>query len=251
MSIRIGTLSEARATRSPFMLEGNLLSHKGTLMGGAQQGPNSPNAYLIEQEPHQVLPVHFHAYGQFQVAVRGSGTLGSHMLAPLSVHYAGQRAAYGPIVPGADGLWYMTLRPRTETGAFFMPQSMALRSRAIPAVHAMSKPMLVRGRDGDCFGADAGISPVLEPQDSGLGAWLLRIAPGESLHAPAHRSSGGRFHIVVGGQVVLAGRQLGWLSTVWSDPGDETLECQAAPGGAEVLALQFPADACLHPPPTV
>ena len=245
MTIRIGTLDDARASRIPYMLDGSLLSHKSTLMG-AEPGSAVPNAFLIEQEPNRALPVHFHGYGQFQIVVKGGGVMGKTPLSPVTVHYAGQRTAYGPIVPGSDGLWYMTLRPRTDLGAYFMPESRHLRSREIPTVHAISQPVAVAGPGAGSATVSETIE-VIAPRASGLATWLLKVRPGESLPAPACPASGGRFHVVVGVAILHAGRQLGWLSTLWTDPHDADPTWHAGPDGATALVLQFPADACRFP----
>ena len=49
--------------------------------------------------------------------MRGSGSLGPHPLAALTVHYAGAYSGYGPLVSGSDGLAYFTLRSVFETGS--------------------------------------------------------------------------------------------------------------------------------------
>jgi hypothetical protein len=249
----VGTLEDARPSRFSFELtSGELLSHKSTLIGSKQADADLPNAFLIEQQPGMTLPVHFHGAGQFQVAVHGSGTIGKQPLLPVTVHYAGQRTAYGPITAGADGLWYMTLRPIMSPYAFFMPESRALRSSEIPVVHALSKHVATAGPHVGGIAADAEPAvTLLPPSPSGLAAWLVRLAPDSVLRAPVHPGGSGRFHVVVGGDVAHDQRQLGWLATIWSAPGDTDPPVRAGAGGAEMLVLQFPGDACKHPAPQV
>jgi len=100
---QIGTLFDAARRKKPYYLGGHLLANKSVLIGDTQANDFAPNAFLVEQEAHQALPPHFHGYGQFQIVVAGGGMLGTHVLRPLMVHYAGQRTPYGPIRPGPTG----------------------------------------------------------------------------------------------------------------------------------------------------
>jgi len=247
----LGTLQDAALRRTSYHLDGELLSHKSVLIGADQPDPSTPNAFLVEQAPHRDLPPHFHGYGQFQVVVAGEGRLGGHDLRPLSVHYAGQRTTYGPIRPGAAGLSYLTLRPRTEGAAFFMPQSRHLRDASIPRYEEFSDVQEFAGAAGQVAATEAQAVPMLPPTPAALAAWLLRIPRGGSAVAPQLPGGSGRFHVVVGGALALGQGSAGWLTILWTDP-DEPLELKAGDAGAEVLVLQFPGDACKHalPPAT-
>src|SRR5678816_3651970 len=78
--------------------------------GGSGDAELSPTVFLVEQAPNVSLRTHFHRQNQFQIFVRGSGTIGRHPLGPLMVHYAGAYSGYGPLVAGPEGLAYFTLR---------------------------------------------------------------------------------------------------------------------------------------------
>ena len=250
--ICFGTLTEAAHTRLPFHLDGKLLSHKSHLIVAPDNDPASPNAFLIEQEPGAFLGVHFHGNAQFQVVVAGDGTLGPHALRPVTVHYAGQRTAYGPILPGPQGLWYLTLRPRYEAGAYFMPQSRDLRDPAIKRREVFGAPLETAGRDGvaNC-GPVTTLDAVIVPQGDGLAAWIMRLPAGMAGQAPATPASSGRYHVVLGGSFEHAGHSLGWLSTVWADAEESGLAVRAGASGLELLILEFPADATAHALPGV
>jgi hypothetical protein len=69
------------------------------------------------------LRVHYHLHDQFQLVVRGSGRLGVHDLSIGSLHYADALTPYGPILTGADGLSYLTLRGHSDVGIHYMPES--------------------------------------------------------------------------------------------------------------------------------
>ena len=62
------------------------------------------------------------------------------------------------------------------------------------------------------------VATLLPESGDGLAAWLMRLAPHGRTTAPALPSGSGRFHVVVGGNIVGAGRNLNWVSLIWSDP---------------------------------
>ncbi len=249
--IHTGTLADAAHRKTPYFIEGRLLSHKSVLIGPEAPDDEGPNAFLIEQQPHMVLPPHFHGYGQFQIVVAGSGMLGTHLLSPLMIHYAGQRTPYGPIRPGPQGLSYMTVRPRTERGsAYFMPQSRHLRDpQVIPRYEKYSECTGIAGNMQPIAFTQTVTEELLPLMPNGLAAWLIRIPAKTQGESPALSGGGGRFHIVVGGSVAKEETELTWLSTIWADPDEMPQVLQAGPNGAEVLVLQFPHDACQHPLP--
>lgn len=82
-----------------------------------------PQAYLVAHG-REVAPLrtHFHRVDQFQLVDRGAGRLGREAVTAGSVHYADGWTPYGPLGPEAvEGLGYVTLRARAETGLYAMP----------------------------------------------------------------------------------------------------------------------------------
>ncbi len=241
----MGTLRDAAQRRTSYFLDGALLSYKSVLIGATRPDPTTPSAFLVEQSPNRELPPHFHGYGQFQVVVAGSGRLGSRELTPLCVHYAGQRTPYGPIRAGVAGLSYLTLRPKTEGSAFFMPQSRNLRDPTIQRDEIFSDVQSLRTVTERIFATEVQTVSVLQPTSNGLAAWLIRLPPLASAAAPILPNGSGRFHVVVGGALARTEGIAGWLTTLWTEP-QESLVLRASDIGAEVLVLQFPGDACKH-----
>jgi hypothetical protein len=45
----------------------------------------APQAFLVEQDPGTVIEPHFHLENEFQVMVGGSGSLGRHVVEPVSL----------------------------------------------------------------------------------------------------------------------------------------------------------------------
>ncbi len=216
--IRTGTVEAAQANRRYLNLANGTGYWRTDLIVSDAAAPGwTPQAFLVEQDPDSVILPHFHQENEFQVVVAGGGTLGRNSAPPVSVHYAGRHTGYGPITSGPTGLWYLSLRAKTDPGALFLPES---RSRLDPAV---KKRHLFAHADA-----------LFEPQIDGLAAWMLSVAPGAPLAAPAGR--GPRYYLVVDGELQIDGAALPKFAVAFAD---EVLWATSHTG-ATVLVLQFP-----------
>jgi hypothetical protein len=209
----------------------HLISHPG---GRADQ----PHAFLTTQSPGSTFRAHFHFNRQFQVAVRGSGLLGRHPLGLVTVHYAAAETGYGPIVAGDGGLSYFTLRQVFERGAQYLPdnapsmhQGLRRRQKTSPVID------LHDAVDGVGEAATTEIFPL---DETGLGAWLIRVGPGVMVDAPLASADRDRYHVIVGGSVRTGEDELPELSVVWVGRGEPSPRMIAGPQGGHVLVLQFP-----------
>lgn len=239
--IHVGTLSEAGPTHETFPLL-NGVAHRHTLIRGAETGRPSPHVFLIEQTPGSEVRAHFHHNAEFQVMVAGAGRLGRHPVAPLLVHYAGQQTGYGPIVAGDRGLSYVTLRPVTEFGAWFLPEAAKMVDRTIPkgqttGQHQEPAGAALPGQD------HVSVDAILPPIVSGLAAWRVRVPPRAMTAPPSHPGGAGRFYLVTAGTLQYGDRTLEGLASVWIGKDDVDPPLHAGRDGLEVLVLQFPADA--------
>lgn len=72
-----------------------------------------------------MLP-HFHPCDQFQLVVGGSGRIGAHAVQPYAVHYARRDTGYGPVVAGAEGLSYLSIRAAASWDTHYLPEARAL-----------------------------------------------------------------------------------------------------------------------------
>ena len=200
-----------------------------------------PQAFLVEQSANWTLPTHFHQEHQFQVFVGGGGSIGNNPIERLAVHYASPHTGYGPLISGDEGISYLTLRAVGDTGAWYLPEqreNLLLRIKK-QQVHAMPESYV----SADQLKAlDAPLRQTLiEPQDSGLAAWLLRLPAQGSAAAPGQaEAGGGRFYVVTQGSLLNAGEEMSALATVFVSSG-ETMQLHAGRDGLEVLVLQFPA----------
>lgn len=193
-----------------------------------------PMAFLVEQDPGSTASAHYHRTDQFQVVVGGEGTLGTHDVRPVTVHFTGAHTAYGPIRASDSGVTYFTLRNGFDPGARFM----ALRENRI-ALRAVSGRRHREAVAGPLLPADERATAILGPEPDGMGAWRYRLNAKEQMKGPDPERGAGQYWLVVSGELA-APSSLGPLSCVFVQPDEAAFSCTAGPQGAEVIAMQFP-----------
>jgi hypothetical protein len=195
-----------------------------------------PMAFLVEQDPGSTAQSHYHRQDQFQVVVGGHGTLGTHEVKPLTVHFTGAYTAYGPIRADAvEGVHYFTLRNGFDPGARFMtmPENRAaLRSQA-GRRHREAVAGPLPAAAGSC-------ETVLGPEADGMGAWRFKVAPGHTVTGPDPAGGRGQYWLVVSGGMLLDGAAMPPRSCCFVYPDDAPFTALAGPEGLDVLAMQFP-----------
>jgi len=82
---------------------------------------------------------------------------------------------------------------------------------------------------------------LIEREEDGMAAWLLRLAPGAAAAIPDPGDGGGQYHVVVGGSLVRDGAELPELSCLFATADEPPYEARAGEAGLEMLVLQFPA----------
>ena len=207
--------------------------------GEADPPPDAvfPMAFLVEQDPGEVANAHFHQADQFQVVVAGAGTLGTHAVRPVTVHFAGAFTAYGPIHAGPEGLTYFTLRNGFDPGARYMMRD--ANRVALRAVAGRRHREAVAGP----LGAGGDTTVLLGPEPDGMAAWRHRVAPGEAMCGPPPDGGHGQYWLVVDGSVWRDGEALGPLSCAFVYPDDPPFVATGGAAGATLLATQFPRQA--------
>jgi len=202
-------------------------------------GGHEPQAFVVEQSAGALVHPHFHHVDQFQVAIDGSGMLGRHALAPLTVHFAGAHTGYGPIRPGPGGLKYLTTRARADsTGAQFLPAARE-RMQDRPRRNRFAGPAAVSDAAALAARREVKLEPIMAEAD-GLGAWLLRLPPGASARLPDPAEGDGATLWVAAGALVLAGARRERWTALFVGPDEPAPDVVAADGGAELLILRFP-----------
>lgn len=195
-----------------------------------------PMAFLVEQDPGCVAPSHFHQADQFQVVLAGEGRLGTHDLAPVTVHYTSKYSPYGPLVAGEAGLHYFTLRNGWDPGARYMKEERALL-RTIPGRRhreAVAPPMATVGHGAPVC------ESCLPPSDDGLAALRYVLPAGARATGPDPAGGNGQYWVVIGGSLLHEGDELPARTCVFLSPDETALTAVAGSRGLDILALQFP-----------
>jgi hypothetical protein len=191
-----------------------------------------PVAFMVEEDSHATLGMHFHHANQFQLFVSGGGHLGQQTIAPFSVHYADAFTAYGPIRAGDEGLAYLTLRNGWDTGPRYMPE---LREEMRNGGGPGYQTRLTAIPNGKAQAQD-----IFKPADDGLAGWTYRIAPGASLTLPDPARGGGQYLIIREGAIIADELEMGRLSCAFIAPNDAQQSVTALNDGADIIVLQFP-----------
>ena len=234
--IAIGTEAHSKTRRRAIPVS-DVTFYKGEWMEAGEDAWLSPTVFLAEQPPHYTLQTHFHRQNQFQLVVEGSATLGRHALGPVTVHYAGAYTGYGPLVAGAEGIKYFTIRPVFDTGLIAATEAREKMVRG-PKRHAqvtLGEPWseqalcaLSAPEDGFAIAAD-----------QGLAVRHVRLPPDHSLALDHVAQSTSLFAFVLSGTGLVAGQTLGRWESVFATQ-DERLTLVAGPRGAEIAVLHVP-----------
>lgn len=199
-----------------------------------------PQAFLVEQSAGAVVHPHFHFVDQFQVVVDGDGKLGSHPVRPVTVHFAAGHTGYGPILPGAQGLKYFTLRASAdETGAQYLPANRHKMLR-LPKKYLLLDPVDVQHNDQLRTLSGVKTHDVYADQ-TGLKVQSLCAGPSQAIQVKADPASPGVTVIVLAGQARQADKSLDRWSCAFVGPTDEGLTFQSdLQQGFQLLVLQYP-----------
>lgn len=215
-------VKEGKAWRTDFIKHGGV--------------DGAPHAFLAERMPKGVIRPHFHIVDQFQVIVSGGGVLGKHELAIHAVHFSRAHTAYGPIVGGAEGVGFLTLRAHKDPGAQWLPEfkdELAKATERRPW-QATELPKF------EASGA-VGIHQFAEIRDErGLGAWSLKLAPNAKTAAPDPAKTDGQYLVITKGSLMYQGKEHKAITICFVKPDEKAFELAAGPEGLEALVLNFP-----------
>lgn len=232
--IVIGTASHAEKRRRKIDVDG-IEFYKGEWLETDQDPMLSPTMFLVEQPPNTVLDTHYHGENQFQLFVKGGGSLGRDAIGPVTVHYAGAFTGYGPLKSGEDGIFYFTIRSVFETGRMIGAAQMVRG----PKRHFATKPLPPMQADElKSLTATESID-LIEMQPDGIAARALRIPAGAATPGLDPATGGGQFYIVVGGEMLHGDQKLGRWESVFYSSDEATPELRAGPDGLEVICLQL------------
>lgn len=215
-----------------------------------QKGEGMPQFGLVEQpEPGSSLMAHYHGSDQFQLFLDGSGSVGKHNVAPISVHYTNRYTAYGPIVAGAQGVNYYVFRPsfdKLNTGCYLhkpefkeFAKSYTGKRRTLLANVAEIEVESLRDANTACI--TELFSVPTEEVDGGTLCQSFVLGPERSIVAASPSGGGGQLFFVLRGAIKCDGRILGARSGVWISPDEsDGFRVESAREGAHVILMQFP-----------
>jgi hypothetical protein len=206
------------------ILTANILGDKST------RDVDAPQVFYVDMvDPESRIKPHFHGVDQFQLVVRGEGTLGKEAVQPGCFHYADAWQPYGPITAGSEGLAYLTLRARHDSGAPYMPGGGRHREGK------PRRPHFVEPVDMSAPESRTLVGPFAD----GLKASREKIDAGGTAAFSSDEQSDGQIGVVLSGDVVHDSTVYPQWSCFWLSRG-ERCAVSAGAGGADVLALQFP-----------
>jgi hypothetical protein len=197
--------------------------------------PAEPQAFAVLMgREAEVLRVHYHPVDQFQYFAVGGAKFGGHEVGRGVVHYTDALTPYGPLLPGADGVAFLTLRTTADSGAFYMPESQrhlsGERTTAGPGPHRSLTVDLEEAPRAEAW-AD------LVADADGLAVRYVDAAPGATIAVPAVEGAGA-YLLVVRGTCAAAGARAGSVAFVAA--GIEPEPVTAGPAGARLALLQYP-----------
>jgi hypothetical protein len=223
------------------------VQHQRFATGGAEGGvwqtfflrppPHSrdPQAFLVEYRPGRILAPHFHDVDEFQLFLAGSGSMGRHVVEPVTLHFARAFTAYGPITAGDGGLSFLTLRARRDA---LGPQKLPER-RAELERQRERRPWQAHQQLPPRSGGQAMTPLSLFDGPNGLSAVVLDVGADAALCAPAS-AAGGQFLVAIEGSLVEEGSEREAPAVGFVPCSDAPQALRAGGAGARVLCLNFP-----------
>jgi hypothetical protein len=237
--------SEKALAEKFYTLSGSGHKHYRTDFLGKKGDPRvkgKPQAYMLDLNPAEVLPPHFHIIDQFQVFYKGSGTMGrtTDILHPIAIHYADHHTGYGPITAGDEGFSYFTLRPEADPGAVYLHKE-GYREKLEPS---RKRHHVVHTQVTEDAGALDGVvaeNLVYKVEKDDAGITVLRMGANAKAAAPDPRKSGGQYYLVLSGSMAYDNHIYPPLSVIFVDPAESAFDVQAGPDGLETVVMEFPA----------
>ncbi len=207
---------------------------------GSTKTPEMPQAKFSQYDPSRFDGAHFHVVDQFQIAVRGRGSLGRHELRPYSIHFSRAYTPYGPLQSDPrSGMSFFVLRRYADSGSQRMPKERE-KLRQVPN----RDPWQIT-RPATFAALPAAKASMLEPvadirDERGLGAYTLTMQPNARCEAPDPASSDGQYLVVLNGSLVHAGKTYAAPALVFVWPHEGPFKVAAGADGLQMLVLNFP-----------
>lgn len=242
--ILLGTRAQGQLRRRAIQILGQTF-FKAEWMESGENPQLSPTVSLIEQPPNSTLVPHFHRQNQFQLFVEGAGTIGQTSLEPVVVHYAGAYTGYGPLVSGAKGIKYFTMRPICESGLLTIAES---REQMIqgPKRHAHTAPIQIASTEDLLNLIDVQLDTPMPFSDDGLGVTVVRQPRGTQLSGMLAPNSEGQFLVVLAGTLRYRDIELGQWENLFVSVADVFPVLLAGDSGVQVVSMHVPHKAAAY-----
>ena len=232
---QIAAYDDVKAMRKQREIPGGY-AWRTNFMSASESERDAPVAFLAEGTARRVIRPHFHDTDQFQVIVSGGGVLGKHQLAMHAVHFSRARTPYGPIVAGAEGLGFLTLRPQWDRGAQYMPDS---RDKLAAVPHR--NPWQTTGLPDFSGSAAVNVHAFAEIRDErGLACYALSLKPHAAVAAPDPSTGNGQYIVVTKGSLEFMQKEYKAISIAFVKPHEAALQLVAGADGLEALVMNFP-----------
>ena len=241
--------AEAAATRKPNARRKLGVRWNTTFMSPpAPDVSQDPHAFLVESTHEDSFATHFHRVDEFQVVVRGGGTMGKHTLVPGLVHFARADTPYGPIGVAGDGLQFLTLRPcKDGSGAHFFPKGKEMLESITDR-----DPWQVSEHAAFEKTSAVALRPFAKIRDErGLAAYSLALAPGAKTTAPDPSATAGQYLLITDGSLKYQGKEHAALTIIFVKSTEQPFELEAGAQGLNALVLNFPQGRARPVPDTV
>ena len=202
------------------------------------EGAHTAQAFIVEYAPGRVLRTHFHDEDEFQIVVAGEGMFGRHAVSPYMVHFARAYTPYGPIVAGAGGLSFLTLRARRDSAG---PQLLPDKRAALDAI-ADRRPWQASQRaELASAGDQVAVRPLPGLEDArGLAASAITLPADGRVALPDLVGKGGRYIALLEGSLIADGRSVDAMTIAFDAADADAVELVAGRAGARLLSLTFP-----------
>lgn len=200
-------------------------------------------AFRIDMSAEMVLESHFHIVDQFQIFMAGSGTIGRDQANMITAHYADHHTGYGPLIAGAQGMSYLTLRSKTDAGLVKLSEpdvrdrlKPTKRRHRVSSTVTLSIPPVLKAMEAPV------VETVMEekPGDDGMTVQVYRLGAGMQTSAPDTTGTGGYYIIVMNGGLVHDGQELKPWSLIFVRHDEVPPVLQAGEDGVEVMTAIFP-----------
>ncbi len=248
--IHVSTKKESLSNRRLSRMESGEVHWRTDFLRPSDAVPHdskavSPQAFLIEMSPQEIIHPHFHEVEQFQVFFEGEGQMGrtEGKLGPAVVHYTDAYTGYGPITASQQGLSYFALRPRKDPGAIYLHKE-GYREKLRPSKKRHFSIPFVKSTQAVLGSLE---KPVIESLfdnshyslDDGLSASLVRLGPKQSFKIQSSTQNGGQYLVNIQGVLKYGDRDFAESSVFFSEPADVSFVVESGEAGAEFLVLQF------------